>query len=470
MHFRGEPAKINNMAIYSSTLLIKGNLNISDSEFLKLLALDVSVTSYDKHRIGKENSLFDEIIPNLNSNNDEVYVSSKDNYTVIVSFALIDDYSRSIGLLKNRIEKLFPESEYFFFFSETISMLNGFVWGVGNKILRKKYVQNGKYVEVYDHTMDIGNLLQEEKDVFTNKNDYVDGFPIKNNDYMFGAFDFNIASSFIERIFHIESLGEYFSSLTFNRNIHSGFSAEELDAVNNKLQASEIVPEILNTLKPLMKTLKFKKIDFKESGQRKKSNGFYKLIEGDIKIVVEANSSSFHGSNSASLNLYVQYNNDLYRNIVESMFPGSILGIKFYTVDFTFELCRLNKTETASINNRKELNYLINRLEEKQPVIKDIIEKASNKDLVEFFSDKTYFEETLRTNLEILEYRQHIYPNAGLNYCLTYHYLNNNQHIADEILKVVDLECKHDLFIGRHNKTKKMVKEAISNNLKRKIG
>lgn len=452
------------MAIYSSTLIIKGNLNVSDSKLLKLLELDKPVTSYDRHKVGKENTTYDEIIANLSINGDDVYVCSKDSFTIIVSFALIDDYSRSIGLIKNRVENLFPKCEYFFFFSETISMLNGFVWGIGRQILRKKYVQYAKYMEVYDHIMDLGELLPVESEFYPNKNDQVDGFPIKNNDYMSGANDFIIASTFIENHFQIKSLVEFLSELTFNKNVNSELSQEELDLINNRLQGSEIAPEILNAIKPLMKTLKFKKIDFKEDGQSKKSLGFYKLIGDERRIVVEVSSSSFYGANSASLNLYFKSNKDLYRDIVEKIFSRNAMGIKLFSIDFTFELCKLNNTVVASINNRKELRYLIDKVESELININAIIEKASIQNFEELFSDENYFKYSLKKLNELIEIRQFIYPNASLNYCLVYYCLNKNQIVADEIMQLIDFECKNDLVKSRHDKTSKMIKEVIMNN------
>ena len=453
------------MAIYSSTLLIKGNLNISDSELIKKLELEQSVKSNIKHQIGKENFSYNDVIFSLDSNNNDVYVSSKDNFTIIVSWALIEEYSGSIGLIKNKIESLFPECEFFFFFSETISMLNGFVWGLGKQIIRKKYVQNGKFPKVYDQVMDLGNLLPQEKEIFTNETDFVNGFPIKNNDYMLGANDFNISTSFIEKEFKIESLDKFFSNLTFNKNVLSELSLDQLNSINNKLQASEIQPQILDIIKPFAKSLKFKKIDFKENGQRKKSIGFYKEINNEKRIVIEIISSSFYGTNGAFIDIHIEYyNNESYSNIKQYIYPNNPLGVRFYSINFMYELCKLNNVISASINNRNELNYLINKLKSELPNIQTKIENISALNFEEYFSNIDLFKNSLQKIEKLLEVRKHIYPNVDLTYCLFFHYLNNEKKFSDSILKLIDITCENQTIKGRHNRTLEHTKKVINKN------
>jgi len=450
------------MSIYSSTLIIKGTLNVSDAEFLKLLELDKSVTGYDRHKICTENNNYEEIITQLGSD-DEVYVSSTDELTVIVSFALITDYSRSISLIKNRIEKLFPSSEYFLFFTETVSMLTGFVYGIGKEIIRKKYVQNGKYMHVYDHLMDVGELLEEEKNIFINQCDFVDGYPIKNKDYMNGVYDFNIGLAFIERQFGIKSDSYIFSSLNFNRNILSELSDEYIRSVNDKLESREIEPALLNLLKPLMKELKFKAIDFKEYSQTKKNKGFYKQFDLNTRVVLEVRCVSFHGANTAGIHLYIKKINT--NDYIENTVSKNDFGIGIFSINSTFEMSKLHKNESISIGSRIDFNYFVEIVKDELLKIKSLISKCSINNLDQFFGDKEMFGKNILLLEEECRLRGHLIPNSIINMCLLYHSINKTQEIADSIMKIIDFKCTSELYEDRHNKAVGTAIEILKRNV-----
>lgn len=453
------------MATYCTTLLIKENKMLSDAEILKLLELDKSATRYDKHKIGKENAGYEYAVSN--ANHEQVFVTSFEQFTVIVSHLLIQDYSGSIGLLQNRVAKNFPESEFFLFFSETVSMLSGFVYGIGNHIIRKKYVQDGRYVDVYDHEMDIGELLIEEKVIYNKPHEFINGYPIKNTSYMYGSSDFSIALSFIERQFNIKNIDNILHSLTFNKNILSELSIEYIDNVNAKLISSDVESETMNTLKPLMKELKLKKIDFKKDSQRRKSKGFYKKLNENNKIVIELSFFSVQGVNQVDVIISIEQNDEKSTNLLSNNVARCWFGTSFFKIDSRIIMSKIPHKDIAAIMSRQDLIFFINELNDEMPIIRNLIKDAENKKNEDFFDDELYFNQCLEVIKENSTLIKRLTSNERLNYCLQYHNLNNSQDIANKILKIIDFDCFDEKFKDIHNRTVNRAKEIIKKNLQR---
>lgn len=139
------------MATYASTLVIKHRSSKSDAEIIRSMAL----YKRDQHNIGEENTSYQAALGN---DRNSIYVTSIRDFVIIVGHPLVSDF-----MYGNAINGLFPDAEYFLFFSNSTSMLNGFVWGKGDRVYRRKYVQDGKYVKSYDFGADVGDPLKQEE-------------------------------------------------------------------------------------------------------------------------------------------------------------------------------------------------------------------------------------------------------------------------------------------------------------------
>lgn len=454
------------MAIYSSTLIIKGNLNVSDADLLQLLELDKPESLVDAHVVGRENISYDEALASLSSRGDEVFVSSFGEFTVIVSFALISDYAATRGLLKKSVARLFPEQEYFLFFTESVSMLCGFIYGIGNQIIRKKYVQNSKYAKVYDHDMDIGALLPEEKEIFNNLVDYVDDYPIKSKSYMGGVHDFNIALSFLEREFKVVVGSPSFANLVLNKNIEKELPRAYIDRVLDRLEEREIEPLMFEVIKPLMKELKLKKIDFKEPSMYQKYKGYYRQFDINKRVVVRVSVSSFHSYMGVSMDCYVKFHDEHYNQFIEDAVFTNGLGIPFFSLSSSNELLKLRKNENVSLQRKSDLNYFASRVTEELSSIKSLINKLSvTNDVSTFFNDEDLFNYSFRELKEICSFRNRLEKSSYLNVCMLYYSLHPSTELASSILNTVDYQCQTESLARYHNEVVSKVKEILARKL-----
>lgn len=414
------------MAQYASTLIIEGNLGVSDAQLLALLELDQPRNIYDRHKIGKENATYEEALALDNAN--YVFVSGYQNFTIIASRILIDDFSGSIGLIKNKVEQLFPDQRYFFLFCNSTSMLHALYYAKGKTIIRKKIVTNGKYLKVLDHEMDLGEMFPEEFALYSNGEKPKEGYPSDNQSYMFGVHDFNIGLDVIERLFFQKPADPIFHDLIFNRNINAELSREYLQLVNEKLTKAEAEQSIKELIKPLLKQFKFKKIDFKAPGDFQKKKGHYrKLNESDL-IVLEADAYENFGILNIGITLKVS--TDLIKSQKDKFL--------FYNADWGVSLFTLGHYDLtlSSLKNKNDLKSYLQTVQEILPELQRIIGIIVDQGLMSFLKDSNCFTYGLqRIERYCSAQKFDIGPTAFLNYCTLVSVFDSSQ--KDIFLKVL---------------------------------
>lgn len=414
------------MAQYCSTLVIEGNLGVSDAQLLSLLELDRPRNIYDKHKIGKENATYEEALALDHSN--DVFVSSYQNFTIIVSRILINDFSGSIGLTQNKIEQLFPDQRYFFFFSNSTSMLHALFYAKGKTIIRKKIVTDGKYLKVLDHEMDMGEMFPEELALYTDGKELKEGYPSDNRSYMYGVHDFNIGLYLVERLFFKKPADPIFFGLVFNRNINAELSDDYIQLVNNKLTHAEANHSIKELIKPLIKQFKLKKIDFKSPSDFQKKKGYYRrLNESDI-IVLEA--EAYENFGILNIGITLKVSTDLIKSQKDKfLFYNADWGISLFTLGY-FDLTQ------SSLKNKNDLKAYLQSAQETLPELQRIIGVIVDQGLMNLLKDSNYFTYGLqRIERYCSAQKFDIGPTAFLNYCTLVSVFDSSQ--KDIFLKVL---------------------------------
>ncbi|RIV25235.1 hypothetical protein DYU11_07970 [Fibrisoma montanum] len=425
------------MAVYSSTLVIDKNLGVSDAVLLQKLELEKPVRNYDKHRIGSSDATYHEA---LSGDSNSVYVTTYKNFTIVVSFELISDFSATIGLLKNRLEKLFPNSKIFLFFSETVSMLHGFVYMENGSIVRKKYVQDGKYVSLYDHEVDTGPFLDEELKYYsTLSHDNV----LDNKEYMYGSNDYNIGIDFLQSHFFLEPVEPILDRLIFNKNINSELSKSYVDGIINRLTKKNMEDEINGLLKPLMKEMRCKKIDFKGIKQNKKSKGFYKKLTNDDFITVLANIDSYWAVKWCNIEVYLSPYLLNERLANKTLQYSSTFGHKVFSVN-SYDIVPFIKEDGGGIFTWIEFNYYFEQLKQKVGILRNIMSSTIANNVSDLLTDGELYTNCLNNIKTTSQYRKALYPVADINYCLLYLATTNNQLLKDEFIKIIQSNYYHD--------------------------
>jgi hypothetical protein len=425
------------MAVYSSTLVIDKNLGVSDAVLLQKLELEKPVREYDKHRIGSSDATYHEA---LSGDSNSVYVTTYNNFTIVVSFELINDFSATIGLLKNRLEALFPNNKIFLFFSETVSMLHGFVYMENGAIIRKKYVQDGKYVRVYDHEVDKGPFLNEELKYYgTLSHDNV----LNNKEYMYGSNDYNIGIEFLESHFFLEPVEPILDGLIFNKNINSELSKLYIDSVVNRLTKKNMEDEINGLLKPLMKQMRFKKIDFKAIKQNKKSKGFYKRVNSNDFITILVDIDSYWAVKWCHIEVYLSPCLLDERLANKTLQYSSTFGHKIFSVN-SYDIIPFIKEDGGGIFTWIEFNYYFEQLKQKVDILSNIVSSITANNVSGLLTNGELYTNCLNNIKATSQCRKALYPIADINYCLLHLATTNNQLLKDEFIKIIQSDYYHD--------------------------
>lgn len=196
------------MATLAATIIIEGKRFDRDADLLKNLRLENKLRSGDRHTIGRPNILYHNAlnIPN------EVFVGEIAGHTLICSDYIPSDFIGGFSTLKTGIFTQFPQGKKVVFFSNSTSLLNGFIIYEGQKLIRMKVVQNGKLEKISNDDLDFGELLDLETKQYHEQN------PIRESkDYLWGIHDLNIAQTYIEQQFNIDNLEQVLSELTCNK-------------------------------------------------------------------------------------------------------------------------------------------------------------------------------------------------------------------------------------------------------------
>lgn len=405
------------MALDSSTLIIKYKTDKSDAELLQSLKLHQKTT----HAIGGENvSYFNA----LSGDSKSVYITSTDNFVVIVGMPLILDF-----IHVNPFNKLFPDSEFYFMFNESISMLNGFVYGKGNVIYRRKYVQDGKYFETYDIQPDFGTPLNEEKEIYE-FNTIEEIKHSQNVDYMYGVSDYDISLKFLHSNF-IENPIEFLEKLIFNRNVTSELE-EYIKNSNSKVETNDIDKIFLGEFKKITKEFKFKKINFEGKNGKIAKDSFYRQFDGFKVYLISDKFIS-----TLPLNYYISIELDVVCDwILDNLEIGSY-GIPFFSVKPSVYV-KMNEKGNDYIYTRNDLDIASNDFELELPKIKGIIEFLESKKPEELFADEfyyNYFIEKIANNVKTLG---EILHKDEINFCLLHYYYTKDKSKFNELVRLLD--------------------------------
>jgi len=405
------------MALYSSTLIIKFKTNKSDSELLKSLKLHVKAN----HHVGKENVNYNEV---LAGDANSVYLTTTEDFVIIAGLPLVLDF-----IHVNAYSHLFPDAEFFFMFNESVSMLNGFVYGKGSEIFRRKYVQDGKYFKAYDISPDTGEPLKQEKEHYTF--DEQNKINSSKEDYMFGVNDFDISMKFLSENF-MNDPGSYLEKLKFNRDFSEEFK-QYIESNKIKVEKKEIDGVFLSKLKELTKELKFKKNNFPDNNGKLPKNSFYKQIN-DYKIFIGSENQFLQSSPlNYSFSIELKDLNDQ----IKTHFEESNLGIPIISIKPSV-LIKLSPNGNDYLYTKNDLNIAEESFIEELEYIKTIIVLLETQGIEAFFSNDSLYQYCISKLLQNVQKLGRIWNRDEVNYCLLYYFYNNYKSKSEDLIRIVD--------------------------------
>lgn len=290
----------NRMATLACTLIIEGKKFEKDSDLLKNLKLERKQRHHDNHKIGRPNIEYRQALTIEN----EVFVGEVGGHTLLCSDYIPSDFIiGNISTLKTSVFSLFPEGKKVVFFSNSSSMLNGFIIFEGHKLIRMKVVENGKIEKVSSNNLDFGELLPIEKEYYSSEN-------IKESyDYLWGLHDLKIATKYIEQNFGINNL-----ELTLDELVCNKYSTDEISEVEIKKSSSEkiTVKEIHDSANKVIETLidGLIKQKAKDSFPNVSRQTSYSIDLNNCKLVV-LNRTDFSppGGTNSDITFFIQPNN-----------------------------------------------------------------------------------------------------------------------------------------------------------------
>jgi len=426
------------MAIYSTTLIIKHKTGKSDAELLKSLNLHKKTT----HAIGEENKSYHEA---LSGDSKSIYITSTEDFVVIVGMPLIMDLAYI-----NRYNSFFPDSEFFFMFNESVSMLNGFVSGKGETIYRRKYVQDGKYFKAYDINPDFGTPLKEEEAYF----DFTklsEGKSQQKDDYLYGVNDYDISLKFLSNNF-MENPAGFLEKLVFNRNI-SNEIAEYIKDSNDKVERKDIDNLFSEKFKSLAKELNLKKINFKGGDGKIPKDSFYRQFDGFKIHIVSIKQLSI-------LPTIYYFSIELEKNDkwIQCLVNPYYFGIPVISFKPNVYL-KLNEKGNDSIYTKNDLDLVAEDFENELVVLRKVISFLELKKPEELFSDEyfyTYYIDKIAKNVKMLG---EIWNKDEINFCLLHYHFTKNKAKARDLIKLLDRELNEK---NKSNKHQVLSRKAIA--------
>jgi len=227
------------MATLASTIIIEGKKFEQDSYLLKSFNLEKKLRATDHHRIGRPNVLYHDALTIEN----EVFVSEIEGHTIICSDYIPSDFIGNYSTLKSGVFINFPEGKKVVFFSNSTSMLNGFIIFEGQKLIRMKIVQNGNIEKISNDDLDFGELLELEIKYYGNNENLK-----KSKDYLWGIHDLKIAQKYIEANFNIKDLEKSLESVICNKYTPDGITETELLRSSQAKLSIESIHESANKL------------------------------------------------------------------------------------------------------------------------------------------------------------------------------------------------------------------------------
>lgn len=405
------------MAVDSCTLIIKCQTFKSDAELLKMLKL------YEKpsHKIGSENLKYNDAISN---NSQSIFITSNESLIIILGMPLVYDF-----VYTNPYNAIFPDCEFFFMFNESVSMLNGFVYGKGSNIIRRKYVQNGKYYKAYDIEPDIGIPLIEEKE-FYDFNSHNELEKMQMEEYLFGVYDYDVSLKFIDRNFVRNPIG-FLEGLTFNRNINKDLDNYIQDS-NNKVNAKDINYQFYEEIKKLAKELKFKKINF-EGKDGKINNKGYFIQLNNCKIIIEPQKLL----SISPFEYIVSIEQDDSPEWIKANIHKSNYGITFFSFKPTVYI-KLNPNGNDYIYTRKDLDLAFMDFTKELNAFKELICFFESTSVEKLFSNNKFYDyvfDKIAKNintLDVFSYRDEI------NFCILHYFYTKDNIKSMELIKLLD--------------------------------
>ena len=306
----------NRMATLACTLIIEGKKFEKDSDLLKNLKLERKQRHHDNHKIGRPNIEYHQALTIEN----EVFVGEVGGHTLLCSDYIPSDFIGNISTLKTSVFSLFPEGKKVVFFSNSSSMLNGFIIFEGHKLIRMKVVENGKIEKVSSDNLDFGELLPIEKEYYSSEN-------VKESyDYLWGLHDLKIATKYIEQNFGINNL-----ELTLDEVVCNKYSTDEISEVEIKKSSSEkiTVKEIHDSTNKVIETLidGLIKQKAKDSFPDVSRQTIYSIDLNNCKLVI-LNRTNFSppGGTNSDITFFIQLKNGD-KSISEKPFYVEKLGI-----------------------------------------------------------------------------------------------------------------------------------------------
>ncbi|MBK7805983.1 MAG: hypothetical protein IPJ51_06760 [Saprospiraceae bacterium] len=227
------------MATLASTILIEGKKFEQDSYLLKSLKLEKKLRASDQHRIGRPNVRYHDALTIEN----EVFVSEIEGHTIICSDYIPSDFIGNYSTLKSGVFTNFPEGKKVVFFSNSTSLLNGFIIFEGQKLIRMKIVQNGIIEKLSNDDLDFGELLELEIKYYGN-NEHLK----KSKDYLWGIHDLEIAQQYIEANFNIKDLEKSLESVICNRYSPDEITETELSKSSQEKLSIKSIHDSTNKL------------------------------------------------------------------------------------------------------------------------------------------------------------------------------------------------------------------------------
>ena len=285
------------MATIASTILIEGKKFDRDAELLKNLNLGKKLRAQDQHRIGKANVHYHTA---LNAR-DEVFVSTLENHTLLCSDYIPSDFVGGFSTLKSGVFDLFPEGRKLVFFSNSTSMLNGFIIFEGQKVRRLKVVQDGKHEKVSGDILDFGELLDLELEQYKNEKDVK-----KSYDYLWGLYDLDIAYKYIEKHFGISDFDSKLDQIICNQYTSEEISDLDISKANEaKIEVKQIHDSINQIIESNFEQLK--KVKTKDDFPQVSRKNIYTLNLNHHTLTIH-NSTNFQPPSGTNSRLIIYLN------------------------------------------------------------------------------------------------------------------------------------------------------------------
>lgn len=346
------------MATLACTLIIEGKKFEKDSDLLKNLKLERKQRHYDNHKIGRPNINYYQALTIEN----EVFVGDVGGHTLLCSDYIPSDFIGNISTLKTGVFSLFPEGKKVVFFSNSTSMLNGFIIFEGQKLIRMKVVENGKIEKISSDNLDFGELLPIEKEYYSSEN-------VKESyDYLWGLHDLKIATKYIEQNFGINNLELTLEEVVCNKYSLDEISEDELKKSNSKkITVKEIHDSTNKAIETLIDGLIKQKA--KDSFPDVSRQTIYSVDLNHCKLVI-LNRTNFMppSGTSSNITIFIQPNND----------DESIFKKPFYVENLGIPIIDFNAHEI--LVRRNKLNERIVLTEDLKEYLKEINIDAGFKD------------------------------------------------------------------------------------------